>query len=63
MLRKIKIVPHTTVHARYSYVIDTNIVNYILDGELWAREPASLKRARPEMEVAYRQAGENFEAY
>ena len=45
-----------------SYVIDTNIVNYILDGELWAREPASLMRARPELVVAYSQAGENFEA-
>ena len=63
MLKKIKMVPHTTVHARYSYVIDTNIVNHILDGELWAREPASLMRARPELVVDYRQAGENFEAY
>ena len=45
-----------------SYVIDTNILNYILDGELWAREPASLMRARPELVVAYKQAGEKFEA-
>lgn len=45
-----------------SYVIDTNIVNYnILDGELWAWQPASLMRARLELVVAYRQAGENFE--
>ena len=45
-----------------SYVIDTNILNYILDGELWVREPASLMRARPELMVAYKQAGEQFEA-
>lgn len=44
-----------------SYIIDTNIINYILDGKLWARQPASLMRARPELLVAYRQAGENFE--
>lgn len=44
------------------FVLDTNIVSYILDGELWAREPATLMRARPEMIVAYGQAGENLEA-
>ena len=47
--------------AMNTFVIDTNIVSYILDGKLWARQPASLMRARPELVVAYRQAGENFE--
>ena len=42
--------------------IDTNIVSYLFDSELWARESASLMRARAEMIVAYRQAGKNLEA-
>jgi hypothetical protein len=39
-----------------NFVIDTNIVKYILDGELWSQHPASLMRDRPELVVAYRHA-------
>ena len=42
------------------YVVDTNIATFILDGELWEREPATLMRARPELISAYRDARENL---
>ena len=40
------------------YVIDTNLASFVLDGELWSREPASLMRARPELLAAYREEPE-----
>ena len=42
------------------YVVDTNLATFILDGELWGREPASLVKARPELLVAYRLASEEL---
>lgn len=38
------------------YILDTNIATFILDGELWMREPAVLMRARPELNVCWKQA-------
>ena len=31
------------------YIVDTNLASFVLDGELWGREPASLMMARPEL--------------
>ena len=42
------------------YIVDMNIGTFLLDGELWEREPATLIRARPEIVLAYRQAQENL---
>ena len=35
------------------YVLDTNLADFVLGGELWSREPASLMRARLEIFVSY----------
>ena len=35
------------------YVLDMNLANFVLGGELWSREPASLMRARMEIFVSY----------
>ena len=40
------------------YVVDTNVATFVLDGELWGREPATLMRGRPEVVAAYRLARE-----
>ena len=40
------------------YVVDTNLATFILDGELWGREPALLMK---ELLAAYRQAKEEIE--
>ena len=42
------------------YIVDANIATFLLDGELWEREPATLMRARPEIVPAYHQARENL---
>ena len=43
------------------FVLDTNLASFILDGELWARQPASLMRARQEIITAYNLASSNIE--
>ena len=43
------------------FVLDTNLATFILDGELWARQPASLVRARQEIIMAYHLASSNLE--
>ena len=42
-------------------MVDTNLATFILDGELWGREPALLIRGRLEVLAAYWQAGEVIE--
>ena len=43
------------------YVLDTNMATYILDGELRRRQPVSLIKARSEMAIAYKLAGDTLE--
>lgn len=42
------------------FVLDTNLASFILDGELWARQPALLMRARQEIITAYHLASSNL---
>ena len=35
------------------YILDMNLVDFVLGGELWLWEPASLMRARLEVFVSY----------
>ena len=43
------------------FVLDTNLASFILDGELWARQPTSLMRARQEIITVYHLASSNTE--
>ena len=42
------------------FVLDTNLASFMLDRELWARQPASLIRARQEIVTAYHLASSNM---
>ena len=39
------------------FMMDMNLATFILDGEPWGREPASLMRVRSELLTAYRHSG------
>ena len=48
------------LESEMEYIMDTNIASFVLDGELWEREPATLMRVRSELIPAYHQASENL---
>ena len=43
-----------------SYLLDTNVASYILNGELWQRQPAMLMAHRRDVYAAWRLADESL---